>query len=138
VADEGSPNPGSQDGVLKSATLIIDNVDDAILRPEFEARVRALAAKAADGPSLILISLHPLPRSVAPLFEDIEVKRLDNGEVRQLMRLYGAPKAAFQDGLVNLVEGVTHGMPDLVSLLLRDWHSKNWQRNQRLPRLGAG
>jgi hypothetical protein len=56
----------------------------------------------------------------------VEVKRFDDKEVLNLMRLYGAPKDAFRDGLLNLVLGVTHGMPDLVALLLKDFQSKNW------------
>jgi hypothetical protein len=112
---------------LTRTFLVIDNVENAILRPEFEAKIRSLVAKGCDGPPIVLISLHALPRSIAPLFEDIEVKRLDGGEIRELMRLYGAPKGAFQNGLINLVEGVTHGMPDLVALILHDWRSRGWK-----------
>jgi hypothetical protein len=121
-----SESSSNQIDTLKGSLLIIDNVDAAILQPDFEARIRGLAAPGKNGPSIILISLHTLPRSVSPLFENVEVKRFDDKEIHKLMRLYGAPKKAFREGLLNLVLGVTHGMPDLVALLLKDFQSKNW------------
>ncbi|AEU38001.1 P-loop NTPase family protein [Granulicella mallensis] len=104
--------------------LVIDNIDDAILEPAFEARIKSLASK--DTFFVILVSLHPLPRSLSTLFECVEVNRLDDQEILKLMKLYGAPKAVFRDGLLNVAIGVTHGMPDLVTLLLKDWQSKSW------------
>lgn len=73
---------------------------------------------------LVLISLHPLPNSVAPLFDELPVPRLDAEEIKKMMVLYGAPPSRLPAS--PLVEGVTHGMPDLVSLLLKDWQAKGW------------
>jgi len=107
--------------------LILDNVDQALLQPAFLSKLKTLT-KSDLGP-LVLVSLHPLPGSVAPLFLDLPVPRLGSVEIREMMRLHGTPLPVLGEGLGNLVEGVTHGMPDLVTLLLKDWRAKGWARD---------
>jgi hypothetical protein len=109
-----------------TALLVIDNVEAAVLQPEFEARVRGLANPNNDRPPIILISLHPLPNPLSALFNSVEVERFNSAEVAALVKLYGAPPRIFTAELLNLVVGVTHGMPYLLTLLLKHWISKNW------------
>ena len=110
----------------KSVLIVLDNVEGAVLRPQFEARLRGLATSDKNSPSLILISLHQLPNPLSALFDRVDVERFNDREVATLLKLYGAPRNVFTDGLLNLVVGVTHGMPYLLTLLLKDWVAKSW------------
>src|SRR5581483_8193141 len=109
---------------LKKTLIVIDNVEIAVLQPEFDAGLLKLATERSL--SIILISLHRLPNPVSNLFDCIDVERLSEKEVISLVRLYRAPKEVLTVGLMNLVSGVTHGMPYLVALLLDYWVSKGW------------
>lgn len=108
----------------KKTLVVIDNVESAVLQPEFDALLRKLAAERSL--SILLISLHRLPDPLSSLFESVDVERFSEKEIISLMRLYQPPKEVMTTGLLNLVSGVTHGMPYLVVLLLNYWASKSW------------
>jgi hypothetical protein len=108
----------------KKTLIVIDNVEIAVLQPEFDARLQKLAAERSL--SIIVISLHRLPNPLSSLFHCVDVDRFSEKEVISLVRLYKAPKEVLTIGLMNLVSGVTHGMPYLVALLLNYWVSKGW------------
>lgn len=108
----------------KKTLIVIDNVEIAVLLPEFDARHQKLTAERSL--SIILISLHRLPNPLSSFFDCVDVERFSEKEVISLVRLYKAPKEVLTIGLMNLVSGVTHGMPYLVALLLNYWVSKGW------------
>lgn len=118
------------DQMPQGLVLVLDNIDAAASDPSFASRLGIIAHAASAAKILLICScIHPLTSTMEALFEVIPVPRYNDGELKEVLKVYGAPASINRPQIRGYVRGLTQGDPELTNLLVQFLARNNWNLN---------
>lgn len=120
------------EGLGEGGVLILDDAPDLVHMPRLGVRLGEVArAVLGQGGRLLTNGQRRLAPSVTSWFPDsavkqIEVPLLDAEEIRELLKLHGAPDLYLSEPYVGLMQSATHGHPTLLSAAIRWLGARKW------------